>query len=238
MNARNVKMKKNRKLLPTLVSVIFFTSIPLMKAQVNNEVKEADLQEDQKLKKMIDYKTLSHRIVLKLLRSGNHDPSGINNYYFKILIIGLIDTEKEHLLDYKKRKKVEFDYLSFGDIELSTFSKYEAQETDKNIIQAEVNGDAIRELVRNVMNATESKKTFIPEDQVSVLVKVRLMEKNKKYWILDDDKLISELEYFAIPFNSSEEGLYENQKLFKEDAKGLQVMLEVKYSQNLSVVNE
>ena len=55
----------------------------------------------------LDYDTLSHTLTLKRLRAGNHGGStdGINRYYFKVTLIGLIDEESQHILEFDKKNK-------------------------------------------------------------------------------------------------------------------------------------
>ena len=187
-----------------------------------------------KEEKLLNYNTLDHKIVLKYLRAGNHDANGINNYYFKIIFIGLIDDEKEHLLSFDKKKKVVEEYSRFGDMQLPAFKNYEVDAKGKNVVQNTVEGDALRELVRKVMNDLRpDQEHHIPENKVAVLVKIILYEQEKKYWVINDDREISELSYFAIPFASSDKVLYEDQHLLMSDKKGLRAIINVVYDKNV-----
>ncbi|MFK7822952.1 MAG: hypothetical protein AB8G05_02270 [Oligoflexales bacterium] len=197
-------------------------------------IDRASSSEGPNNEKLLNYSTLDHKIALDYLRAGNHDAKGINNYYFKVMFVGLIDDEKEHLLSFDKKRKVEEEYLRFGEMQLPAFKNYEVDSKGKNIVQLVVEGDALRELVRKVMNdLAPDKKHHIPEYKVAVQVKIQLYEQEKKYWVIDDDRQISELSYFAIPFATSDKVLYQDQHLVMSDKKGLRAILNVLYDKNV-----
>ena len=126
------------------------------------------------------------------------------------------------------------EYSRFGDMQLPAFKNYEVDAKGKNVVQNVVEGDALRELVRKVMNELRPDKDHhIPETKVAVLVKIQLFEREKKYWVLDDDRQISEQSYYAIPFASSDKNLYEDQHLLMSDKKGLRAIINVLYDKNV-----
>ena len=181
-----------------------------------------------------DYGTLDHSIFLKSLRAGNHDKNGNNEYYFQLTIIGMLDLESEHLLDFKDKQKIVQNYKDFGHLELPAFTNYLEDSKGKNLIKTQVKGDDIRELVRRVMNELKhNKDQSIPENLVGIMIRISLYEKEKRYFFLDNDSLVGELDYFPIPFSSFEKKLYEDSQLNLNDSKGLNVMLEVKYDKNI-----
>ena len=188
--------------------------------------------------KLIDYDTLTHTINLLYLRAGNHDSKGQNQYFLKIYLVGLLDEESEHLIDFEKKRKIIEEYQIFGDLDLPAFTKYERQEKDRSNIKTKIEGDAIRELVRKVMNTlakddkNKEQKEHIPEAKVGIMVKLVLYEKEKKYFLLSDDQKIKEVEYFALPFKSSDQVLYEDKVLEFDDKQGLQAKIEIKYDLN------
>ena len=217
------------KILPCIIAFLL-----LAHAQIANAQEEKNPNNE----KLLNYSTLDHKIVLDYLRAGNHDAKGVNNYYFKVVFIGLLDDEKEHLLDFDKKRKVEEEYSRFGEMQLPAFKNYEVDAKGKNVVSLEVEGDALRELVRKVMNKlAPDKKHHIPEDKVAVLVKIQLFEQEKKYWVLDNDHQISELSYFAIPFGTSDKVLYQDQHLIMSDKKGLRAIINVLYDKNVVKVN-
>lgn len=217
-------MERNTKYL-NLIVVIFSLIL-----QLNGQ---AEVEEENS-EKLLNYNTLDHKIVLNYLRAGNHDTKGVNNYYFKVVFVGLLDNEKEHLLSFEKKKKVIEEYARFGELQLPAFKNYEKDAKGKNVIELLVEGDALRELVRKVMNQLRPDKEHnIPENKVAVEVKIQLFEQEKKYWVLDDDRQIAELSYFAIPFATSDKVLYQDQHLIMSDKKGLRAIINVTYNKNV-----
>ena len=52
----------------------------------------------------VDYNTLDHSIIITKIRAGNHDPEGINQYFFTVKFIGLINKTEEKKLDPAEQK--------------------------------------------------------------------------------------------------------------------------------------
>ncbi|MCB9229073.1 MAG: hypothetical protein H6618_05620 [Deltaproteobacteria bacterium] len=180
----------------------------------------------------LNYETLTHTITLRQLRAGNHDSSedGNNSYYFKVVLTGLIDEESQHILDFEKKKKLTEDYRTFGDLTLKTFKSYHPDDKGKNNISLRIEGDAIREIVRKSMNQLTSDTGKKPqESQIAVLVDVFLFIRKKKYFLINNDEAISQISYYALPFQTSDQKLYKNKSLTFRNERGLYGILEVLY---------
>ena len=214
------------KFRPIIILAVMTAFINLNSHNAFSETVEEDGQHH------LDYDTLSHTLTLKRLRAGNHGGStdGINRYYFKVTLIGLIDEESQHILEFDKKNKFIEDYLNFGDLELKAFRSYLPDEKGKNTIALEVKGDAVREVVRKSMNSLKSDTgEALVESKIGVKIDLTLFIKQKKYYFLNDDQLVKKTSYFVLPFQSSDKTLYENQELTLEDEKGLFATLQIKY---------
>ena len=201
-------------------AVFFLICVPwLLGANPDNQSK---IEPKASSHKLLDYEQLSHAIVLDTFRAGNHDPSGLNDYYISVKLIGLIDSEEEKLLELAKKKTYTKELGQFAQMQLSSLSFLKRDE--KKPISFAIHGSQIREVVAMMMT------TFaVEENKVAVLALVSLFERQKKYLLLDDDLLIASLQYFPLPYTSADQKLLEDVNLMLADSLGAQGLFHVKY---------
>lgn len=225
---RNI-IRKDGQLFGLIILILFFITQAKLIAQEDEEEKS-----QSSIETFMDYSTLDHEINLKFLRAGNHDSQGLNSYFFSIQLIGLLDEESQHILKFEEKKKIIEEYGTFGHLDLKSFKVFTPDEKGKNKETIEIKGDAVRELVRKVMNNLKSDQIdkdsiHIPEDKVGVMIQVTLYEKGKKYFILDDNREILSKSYFILPFKTSEIKARTNIDIVMKDENGLQAVLEIRY---------
>ncbi len=145
---------------------------------------------------LIDYSKLDHTITLEKLRAGNHDETGINEYNFKISLIGLIISKEEKKKKLEERKKV---LISGGEITIPplpalSFWKKSSPGAKANTTTLIIYGDMIRDLTSKTM-----LKFGVPEDRISILTEIHMIEKNKKFNLLGEDTTIDKNHYYVVP---------------------------------------
>jgi hypothetical protein len=177
-----------------------------------------------------DYTKFDHTVTMTSLRAGNHDPSGQNQYFFRLTQYALANTKDERLKPIEERKKSSAGSQDFGQIELAALSQWIPPEVtdDTNSALAfnsvRISGDSIRESTSNMMRAES-----ISEAEVAHLVIIELFERDKKYFLMNEDKSIATTRYFPIPPSSFDGSERLNQTLQITDDKGTQVKLTVTY---------
>ena len=169
---------------------------------------------------LIDYETLTHEIVLKKLRAGNHDESGSNEYTFKITLHGVPVDKEESKQELKDRKKVSVPAGQFGNVIVKNLSYWK----DKEGVRFIINGDTLRELASSTMKQFE-----IIEDRVAILVVVEMFEKNTKFVFFGDDVPIGSTNYWAIFETVPHTPNKKNLNLTITDDQGTSVGLLVNY---------
>ena len=70
----------------------------------------------------------------------------------------------------------------------------------------------------------------LPEEKIAVKAKVQIFKIEKKYLFLRDDKVLAQIQYFPLPYKSSETKTRMNQKFTLKDEKGLEVELSVTFA--------
>ncbi|RYZ85640.1 MAG: hypothetical protein EOP04_15525 [Proteobacteria bacterium] len=173
--------------------------------------------------KPIDYQTLDLTLTLSALRSGNHDSSGTNNYYFQTKIYGVAVIKEDIKKPFADRKKSEADLGKFAEIKIDSLKYWTA---DKKPVgtQMTITGDRIRALVAETMNAQS-----VPEDQTAVVAVVTMYEMNKKFGWLGDDLTIGEASFDIIPESLPHGAKIENKTLNITDKQGTFVEIKLEY---------
>ena len=175
----------------------------------------------QELTHLVDYHELDHDISLDNMRAGNHDPSGVNEYYFSVKAYALAVLKEERKKDFSSRLKVEKDFGSFGQLKLSSLSFWEKQVPAPSL---KVSGESLRQLVSNAMRTMK-----VTENQVAVLCQVQLYEKDKQFFILGEDRLVGSTFYYIIPENLPRKPKIENTQIKILDELGTSVKLAISF---------
>jgi hypothetical protein len=183
----------------------------------------------------LDYNTLTHTISIQSFRAGQHDPSGVNNYYFTAKMRALVNTADQIKLpdDQKKAKTVDLD--NFGEMELKSLSNWKAADQpphskpdtkspDTSSPFLKVDGDTIRELVASTMAEFNTK-----EETVEVEINLILFEKAKKYFFFGEDLKIAEATFVPLPSAGITAKMGFNQDITLTDDKGALVSIAVRF---------
>ena len=173
---------------------------------------------------LINYGQLGHAIRLSELRAGNHDDSGVNDYYFEVKVFGLIASQEEKKLEMKERKKIPVDGGQFGSIQITALSHWEKTEPRPEI---NISGETVRDLVARTM-----KQFSVGEAEVAVLIEVEMLERNKRYMFFGEDRSIGKTSYYLIPETFPHRPATKDLKLSITDTLGTAVGLEVAFKIN------
>lgn len=171
----------------------------------------------------MNYDLLDHEILITSFRSGSHDPSGSSEYYFRFTLTGLEDSDLERQKNEEAQKKLEKEIATFGDITLKSLS-YLTFVKGKGETRLQVKGDYIRAIVAETMGALN-----LTEEKVAIKGKIQVYKVEKNYLFLRDDKLLVQVQYFPLPYKSSETKSRMNQTFLMKDDKGLEVGLSVSF---------
>ena len=169
----------------------------------------------------VDYEELNHTIRLDHLRAGNHDESGMNDYYFVVKFFGLVSNEEERRKPEKERRMHPFEGGTFGEVTLKSLSFWQKS---GNVTEYRISGDFIREIISATMNQFK-----VVETETAVLAKIEMYEKNKKYVFFGEDVLIATASYYPIPASKFDAPPRTNLDLNLKDDKGTNVVLKVEY---------
>ena len=169
-----------------------------------------------------DYDSLDHVLSIQSLRSGSHDPSGTNDYYFTAVMHTLINSSDERNMEFEKRKKITLDLGKFAETQLDSLKTWKPDGKTDGGKSLPVSGDAIRKL------AAQSMQEFkITEAEIAVMIEIKMFEKAKKYFFLGEDTLIAKSEYFPISQTKFEKTA--DTELTLQDDKGTHVILGIHY---------
>lgn len=171
---------------------------------------------------LIDYTKLDHTISLESLRAGNHDAKGNNEYLFSVSLHGMVISKEEREKGFEKRNKISLDQGTFAPKPLKPLSQWEPSDPRPNV---KISGDTVRQLTADVM-----RQYNVSEARVSILVEIKMLEKNKKYFVLNDDRLIGTTHYYVIPETMPHAPEAKNQKLTISDDLGTLVSIKVEYN--------
>ena len=174
-----------------------------------------------------DYTLFDHSILLDELRAGNHDESGTNQYYFKVTLVGLFNTFEEREKDLKSRQQFEEPMGEFADVSLTalSFLKLDKDTRQQEKFRMSINGNTLREMISHGMKSFGAK-----EDQIEIMTKIELWEKNKKFKFFGEDQLIGKTAYYPIPLTKLDVQGRTNLQLEIRDEKGTYVRFHVDYA--------
>lgn len=176
---------------------------------------------------LIDYETLSHEISIDSLRSGNHDPSGENHYFFLVEAYGLTIQPENRNKTIEQRPKVTREAGVFGKIILPSLSYWKVDDssgTQENQRNLAIDGSLIRELTSEAM-----RNFSLPEEKIAVLIQITMFEKNKKFILLGEDLVIGKTSYYVVPEKIPHVPDTKNRVLEIKDDQGTKVSLKVSF---------
>lgn len=166
---------------------------------------------------LIDYNNLDHMILLDQMRAGNHDESGVNNYYFRYQLHALAVLKEERKKGFKDRRKITITVGDFANLKLKTLAFWQKSNLD---LSMRIEGETIRKLASDAM-----REFKVSEQEVAILAQVHLFEKNKRFFILGEDTMIGLAQYFIIPESIPHKPLIENSKISITDDLGTHATL-------------
>ena len=175
----------------------------------------------------IDYAKLDLSIHLSRLRAGNHDESGENDYYFRTTVIGLPVLKEEIKKSFADRLKIEKVQGDFGEIKLETLKYWLPEKKPGSGLSIAISGDTFRKIVAETMRSFN-----VAEDQVAVLCKTEMFERQKKLVFFGSDLKVGEADYFLIPETLPHAPQSENTELQIADALGTLVKLSLQFKEN------
>ena len=206
------------------------------KSPAKEEKKEEKREEKRESKtavlnaSVINYNELTHTISLADLRSGNHDPSGLNHYYFTAEMYALLVNKEEKKLDFAARKKITRKLGRFAEIDIKALSLLEKDEKEKDKEKDAakhslvVDGDLIRAITSEAM-----RKFSCREAEIAIRVDIILMVKSKRFYFLGQDTPLGTVSYHPIPETLPHQVNKENLILNVTDDLGMNANIMVKY---------
>jgi hypothetical protein len=177
----------------------------------------------QSLDEMRDYTLFDHEISIQTMRAGNNDPSGKNEYYFKVTIFGILNSLSEREKKLEERKKLQQEVGVFGSMQLDALSFWRPQKPDE-APSLPISGDLIRDITARMM--TEHK---VFEWDIAQQITIDLYEANKKFVFFGEDVLIGSAKYFPIPQTKFDTPQRTNLELEINDPQGAAIKIHVKY---------
>ncbi len=170
----------------------------------------------------IDYDKLDLSLTIKALRSGNQDPSGLNSYYFRLTADALPILKEEVKKPFAERLKIEREIGEFGQIEIKSLKNWVPDKKPNPLFSIALSGDLIREIAAETM-----RKYKVAEDGVSIICRVELFERSKKFGFWGDDLLVGEASFPIIPETLPHGPRVENRELMISDNLGTLVRISV-----------
>ncbi|WP_141732455.1 hypothetical protein [Oligoflexus tunisiensis] len=183
----------------------------------------------------IDYDKLDLTVTVKALRAGNQDPSGLNSYYFRLTADALPILKEEVKKPFAERLKVERVVGEFAQIEIKSLKNWTPDKKPNPLFSLALKGDLIREI------AAETMRQFkVAEEGVSIICRVEMFERSKKFGFWGDDLLVGEATFPIIPETLPHGPRAENRELKIEDDSGTLVRVAVvfKYAEKKPVATK
>ncbi len=140
----------------------------------------------------IRYDELDQQISLSRLRAGNHDANGTNDYLFSATIYAIAILKEERKKEFEERKKLTRELGDFAATSLTSLSVWNPEADPKKALR--IQGDLIRELAAEAMRAFS-----LPENQIAIMVRIGMIEKNKQFMFFGEDLKVGQVDYYIIP---------------------------------------
>lgn len=175
----------------------------------------------------IDYEKLDLSITMSRLRSGNHDPSGDNQYYFHTKLYALPILKDEIKKSFEERVKIERSQGEFAALTIKALKHWQMGKKPDPKHSLSVSGDVVREMVAEAMRVYQ-----VPEDQVALLIKTQMLERNKKFKFIGEDLLVGEVDHYLIPETLPRAPSLQDTELTIKDNLGTSVGLSLHFKAN------
>ncbi len=172
----------------------------------------------------LDYTTITHSLSIDTLRAGSHSETGTNDYAFQVTMYGMLTSSEERNLPFEQRKKMPVELGSFGDTKIDSLVIWKPDEKAKDYKELKIDGNAVRELAAKTMSEFK-----VLEDEVAIMVEVKMFIKKKKFFFFGDDQELAKASYYPIPPTKFDTPLRTNQMLTISDDKGTSVKIAVRY---------
>lgn len=174
----------------------------------------------QNIQAPLDYSELDHRVSVARLRAGNHDPSGVNTYFFVVTPYAFVNEPAERQKPLLERRHVVGAPQRLGEVEVAALGHWQGEKP----LEATMRGDEMRRLT------SEAMRTFsVAEEKVALYVTVRLFEKGKRFYFLGEDLQVAENGYYVLGETLPRRVLRRSTELFLTDALGTYVPVQVMY---------
>ncbi|NRA66583.1 MAG: hypothetical protein HRU19_18990 [Pseudobacteriovorax sp.] len=174
----------------------------------------------------IDYGTLSGSVTVTNVRAGNHDESGLNEYFFTLELFATAISKENRNTEMKDRKNRTRHLGEFGAVSVKPLTNWTSEDNSGRI---RIEGEIIRELVSESMRFFETT-----EDKIAISARITMFEKNKQFFFFGEDTKVGEVNYFVIPETIPHQPLIETQKLQIKDDLGTLVSISVEYDNTAS----
>lgn len=172
-----------------------------------------------------DYSLMTHRVFVDSLRAGNHDKSGVNEYYFVYKMQTIRNTKDDATKELDKRPTIHHDPKIFGELKIPVLSQWQpASKNSEDELYLDIDGNEIRSAVSAAMREFNAK-----ESEISITAVIEMWERNRILGYFGEDTKIGEVRYFPIPASEYHAAARTNLKLNLEDDKGTLVNIKVKY---------
>jgi len=179
-------------------------------------------------KRYPDYDGLGHRIYISSLRAGNHDESGENEYYFIATAQAQKDKETNVKEETKKQEPISLDSVTFGELTIKSLDTWKHSEPIEDNLFTDIIGDSLRELTSNAMRSLKAH-----EQDIHLVVKIDMYEKNKKFFFFGEDQLVGSVSYepakLLQKFKKSEPPVRPTIKI--TDDKGTDVVFSIRFTE-------
>jgi hypothetical protein len=177
--------------------------------------------------KLNSYDLYDHQLLIETLRAGNHDASGVNDYYFTITLSALSNSADALKKDVKDRATIKQDLGKFGELNIPVLTTWtqDPKAATGGSMSFEIKGDLIRTMVSDAM-----RQFKLGEQEVAMRVQIEMYEKEKKFGFWGTDTLVGQTEYYPIPPSKYQVGGRMNIKLSLIDDKGTEVRFKIIYA--------
>lgn len=171
-----------------------------------------------------DYSVYGHTVYVDKLRAGNHDPDGINEYYFSLTIFAVSNTESEKKKNLENREHLKETVGTFADVKLTSLSQLEIDPKSAQKFTFAIDGDLIRTSVAKAMT-----RFGVLEKEILIYFQIELHEKSTKYYFLNEDVVLGTVRYFPLSEDKDLPSLRPKGDLTIKDNNGLVVKINVEY---------
>ena len=171
-----------------------------------------------------DYSNNDFKADLVLVRAGAHDESGTNEYYFVPTLYGVLNTAEERIKEFSEQQKIVREFEPTKPITIKSLDYWRAKPKDGQVVNVEITGDTIRELIAESMN-----RFSVQESEVAVRMDIEMWEVGKKFVFFGEDTKIASVHFFPVPQTKFDTPARTNLNLEMRDDKGTLVRFAITY---------